>query len=285
MRSWRRRGRRQSRRRPRVADSPRCAEGHHGQPHRFARSVDATPTPPDAPVTSRTEPSSRPAGGRIAPLRQGLPCGLEYQGRAGHLLHATIRWEWAPCWLRDHSRCPRPAPPRERRDPHRSPTPGLSTPAPTASTSPTPSQTGCGGTAWPGRSPQPESRPRFRAAKSMPSDLAAAGLRVGNPHVDLADGAARRRQPGSRPAGAGRRARSSACRDRRGHAAGLGDRDHSKEPLIDMQMMRIPTVWTVDLVALLFGMGMYAMFAFVPQFLQTPEVAGWARPERSRSPA
>jgi EmrB/QacA subfamily drug resistance transporter len=49
----------------------------------------------------------------------------------------------------------------------------------------------------------------------------------------------------------------------------------SKEPLIDMQMMRIPTVWTVNLVALLFGMGMYAMFAFVPQFLQTPEVAGY----------
>ena len=49
----------------------------------------------------------------------------------------------------------------------------------------------------------------------------------------------------------------------------------SKEPLIDMRMMRIPTVWTVNLVALLFGMGMYAMFAFVPQFLQTPEAAGY----------
>jgi EmrB/QacA subfamily drug resistance transporter len=49
----------------------------------------------------------------------------------------------------------------------------------------------------------------------------------------------------------------------------------SKEPLIDMQMMRIPTVWTVNLVALLFGMGMYATFAFLPQFLQTPEVAGY----------
>jgi predicted MFS family arabinose efflux permease len=45
----------------------------------------------------------------------------------------------------------------------------------------------------------------------------------------------------------------------------------SKEPLIDMQMMRIPTVWTVNLVALLFGIGMYAMFAFLPQFMQTPD--------------
>lgn len=45
---------------------------------------------------------------------------------------------------------------------------------------------------------------------------------------------------------------------------------HSDSPLVDMRMMRIPTVWTVNLVALLFGMGMYSMFAFVPQFLQTP---------------
>jgi MFS family permease len=45
----------------------------------------------------------------------------------------------------------------------------------------------------------------------------------------------------------------------------------SDSPLVDMRMMRIPTVWTVNLVALLFGMGMYSMFAFLPQFLQTPE--------------
>ena len=43
----------------------------------------------------------------------------------------------------------------------------------------------------------------------------------------------------------------------------------SDSPLIDMTMMRIPTVWTVNLVALLFGIGMYSMFAFLPQFLQT----------------
>jgi len=45
----------------------------------------------------------------------------------------------------------------------------------------------------------------------------------------------------------------------------------SASPLIDMKMMRIPTVWTVNLVSLLFGMGMYSMFAFLPQFLQTPD--------------
>lgn len=45
----------------------------------------------------------------------------------------------------------------------------------------------------------------------------------------------------------------------------------SDSPLVDMRMMRIPTVWTVNLVALLFGIGMYAMFAFLPQFLQTDD--------------
>lgn len=49
----------------------------------------------------------------------------------------------------------------------------------------------------------------------------------------------------------------------------------SDSPLIDMQMMRVPAVWTTNLVALLFGVGMYALFAFLPQFLQTPEVAGY----------
>lgn len=49
----------------------------------------------------------------------------------------------------------------------------------------------------------------------------------------------------------------------------------SDHPLIDMKMMRIRAVWTVNLVALLFGVGMYAMFAFLPEFLQTPDAAGY----------
>ena len=49
----------------------------------------------------------------------------------------------------------------------------------------------------------------------------------------------------------------------------------SDAPLIDMRMMRIPAVWTTNLVALLFGVGMYAGYAFLPQFLQTPERAGY----------
>jgi EmrB/QacA subfamily drug resistance transporter len=49
----------------------------------------------------------------------------------------------------------------------------------------------------------------------------------------------------------------------------------SAHPLIDMKMMRIPAVWTTNLVALLLGVGMYAVFAFLPEFLQTPSSAGY----------
>ncbi len=46
-------------------------------------------------------------------------------------------------------------------------------------------------------------------------------------------------------------------------------------PLIDMRMMRLPAVWTTNLVALLVGIGMYATFAFLPELLQTPTSAGY----------
>ncbi|MDQ8046365.1 MAG: MFS transporter [Solirubrobacteraceae bacterium] len=50
----------------------------------------------------------------------------------------------------------------------------------------------------------------------------------------------------------------------------------SDNPLIDMKMMKIRAVWTNNLVAALFGFGMYAVFAFLPELLQTkPEVAGY----------
>jgi len=49
----------------------------------------------------------------------------------------------------------------------------------------------------------------------------------------------------------------------------------SSNPLIDMKMMRIPAVWTVNTVALLVGAGMYATFAFAPQFIQTPSETGY----------
>jgi EmrB/QacA subfamily drug resistance transporter len=49
----------------------------------------------------------------------------------------------------------------------------------------------------------------------------------------------------------------------------------AKTPLIDMQMMRQRAVWTNNLVALLIGLGMYATFAFLPEFVQTPTIAGY----------
>jgi MFS family permease len=50
----------------------------------------------------------------------------------------------------------------------------------------------------------------------------------------------------------------------------------SKQPLIDMRMMRAPAVWTTNLVALLFGMGMYSLMTFLPQLVQTPKaIAGY----------
>jgi MFS family permease len=49
----------------------------------------------------------------------------------------------------------------------------------------------------------------------------------------------------------------------------------SEHPLIDMEMMRRPAVWTTNLVALLFGVSMYATFAFLPEFLQTEKSTGY----------
>ncbi|MEU9128862.1 MFS transporter [Kitasatospora sp. NPDC048540] len=50
----------------------------------------------------------------------------------------------------------------------------------------------------------------------------------------------------------------------------------SDAPLIDMRMMRVPAVWTANLVALLIGVGMYTTMTFLPQLVQTPErLAGY----------
>jgi MFS family permease len=49
----------------------------------------------------------------------------------------------------------------------------------------------------------------------------------------------------------------------------------SASPLIDMRMMRLTAVWTNNVVALLIGVGMYAVFAFLPQFVQTPTSTGY----------
>ncbi|HEV2347330.1 MAG TPA: MFS transporter [Actinocrinis sp.] len=58
-------------------------------------------------------------------------------------------------------------------------------------------------------------------------------------------------------------------------AAWIMAENRAGTPLIDMRMMRQPAVWTTNLVALLIGIGMYATFAFLPEFVQTPRVAGY----------
>ncbi|PWI13963.1 MFS transporter [Streptomyces sp. Act143] len=49
----------------------------------------------------------------------------------------------------------------------------------------------------------------------------------------------------------------------------------SRTPLIDLRVMRLPAVWTTNTVALLFGAGMYALWSFLPAFVQTPTAAGY----------
>lgn len=49
----------------------------------------------------------------------------------------------------------------------------------------------------------------------------------------------------------------------------------SREPLVDMAMMRIRGVWTTNLVALLVGVGMYSAFILLPQYVQEPADTGY----------
>jgi MFS family permease len=47
------------------------------------------------------------------------------------------------------------------------------------------------------------------------------------------------------------------------------------EPLVDMHMMRRRAVWTNNLVAFMFGIGMYSVIGFLPEFVQTPKSTGY----------
>ena len=57
--------------------------------------------------------------------------------------------------------------------------------------------------------------------------------------------------------------------------AWIASEQRAATPLIDMRMMRLPAVWTNNLVAFLIGIGMYAVFAFLPEFVQTPKSTGY----------
>ncbi|WP_159054916.1 MFS transporter [Streptomyces sp. NRRL WC-3723] len=49
----------------------------------------------------------------------------------------------------------------------------------------------------------------------------------------------------------------------------------SASPLVGMRMMRMPALWTTNLVSLLLGMGIYSVFGFMPAFLQSPTESGY----------
>jgi EmrB/QacA subfamily drug resistance transporter len=49
----------------------------------------------------------------------------------------------------------------------------------------------------------------------------------------------------------------------------------SREPMVDMRMMRIRGVWTVNAAAFLIGAGMFSAFVLVPQFTETSSSAGY----------
>jgi EmrB/QacA subfamily drug resistance transporter len=49
----------------------------------------------------------------------------------------------------------------------------------------------------------------------------------------------------------------------------------SREPLVDMTMMRIRGVWTTNLAAFLLGAGMYSSFIVFPEFAQLPKSTGF----------
>ena len=50
--------------------------------------------------------------------------------------------------------------------------------------------------------------------------------------------------------------------------------DRVAAPLVDMQMMRLPAVWTTNLTALLLGAGMYSSFVLIPEFVELPASGG-----------
>jgi MFS family permease len=50
---------------------------------------------------------------------------------------------------------------------------------------------------------------------------------------------------------------------------------HSRNPLVDMTMMRLRGVWTANLAAFFLGAGLYSCFLLLPQFAQLPKSTGF----------
>ena len=48
-----------------------------------------------------------------------------------------------------------------------------------------------------------------------------------------------------------------------------------REPLVDIDLLRVRGVWTVNLTGFLIGYGMFGSFILIPQFVQAPPIAGY----------
>jgi len=57
--------------------------------------------------------------------------------------------------------------------------------------------------------------------------------------------------------------------------AWVANEQRAAEPLVDMAMMRIRGVWTVNTAAFLVGAGMYSSFILIPQFVETETSSGY----------
>ncbi len=55
----------------------------------------------------------------------------------------------------------------------------------------------------------------------------------------------------------------------------IRNEQRAAEPLVDMAMMRVRGVWTVNAAAFLVGAGMYSSFVLIPLFTETPRSAGY----------
>ncbi len=58
-------------------------------------------------------------------------------------------------------------------------------------------------------------------------------------------------------------------------AAWVGWEVRSAVPLVDMRLMRLRPVWSINLAAVLLGGGMYALFVIIPELLQEPRSTGY----------
>jgi EmrB/QacA subfamily drug resistance transporter len=57
--------------------------------------------------------------------------------------------------------------------------------------------------------------------------------------------------------------------------AWIRNEQRAAEPLVDMRMMRLRGVWTVNLTAVLLGAGMFSSFVLIPQFVEMPTSTGF----------